>query len=148
MKVSFSKLLMDNSSLWKKDVGLENYEKHEIIYRSIYTTHCYFTVALHNKGMYSNSLKQIYIYRIYIYTQSIQTTSQHIQNINLKAVAVYTLNVKIINKKAHFFQKIVIYVTTDWVSFEVKTNVHIFPKSTGIVITVCLGITKCFQNNI
>lgn len=37
-------------------------------------------------------------------------------------------------------------MATNWVTLEVKVDVHVFAKSTGIVIAVCLGITKGLQN--
>ena len=37
-------------------------------------------------------------------------------------------------------------MSTDRISFEVKVNVHVFSKSTGVIIPVCPCIAKTLQN--
>lgn len=43
-------------------------------------------------------------------------------------------------------QEVILDVAPGWIPLEVKVNVHVFPKPTGVVIPVCLGITKCFHD--
>ena len=47
---------------------------------------------------------------------------------------------------SRFLQQIVANVTTDWVTLEIKGDVHVFAKSAGIIVPVRLSITKCFHN--
>ena len=42
-----------------------------------------------------------------------------------------------------FFQEVVVDVTPNRVTFEVKVDVHVLSKSRGIVVSVCLGVSKC-----
>ena len=39
-------------------------------------------------------------------------------------------------------------MTPHWISFEVKVDIHIFAKSTRIIISVGFRIAKCLQYNI
>ena len=47
-----------------------------------------------------------------------------------------------IDCKSYLFQQVVIYVSTDRVSFEIKINIHVFAKSTGVIISICFSISK------
>lgn len=49
---------------------------------------------------------------------------------------------------ARFFQKIIRNVTTDWITFEVEIDVHIFSETRRIVVSVSLCIAKSFQYRI
>ena len=46
--------------------------------------------------------------------------------------------------KFYLFQQIIVDMSTNRISFEIKVDVHIFPKPTRVVISVCFGITKGF----
>lgn len=39
-------------------------------------------------------------------------------------------------------------MASNWITFEVKVDVHVFAESTGVIIPVCLGIAESLQNNI
>ena len=43
---------------------------------------------------------------------------------------------------SHLFQEVVLNVTSSWVTLEVKVNIHVLAKPTGVIIPVGLGITK------
>ena len=43
---------------------------------------------------------------------------------------------------SHLFQEVVLNVTSSWVTLEVKVNIHVLAKPTGIIVPVGLGITK------
>lgn len=45
-------------------------------------------------------------------------------------------------------QQIIVDVTANWISFEVKVNVHILSEPRRIVISVRFSITESFQNSI
>ena len=44
---------------------------------------------------------------------------------------------------SRLFQEVVVDVPTNWITFEVKVDVHVLPKSRGIVVSVCLGVSEC-----
>lgn len=46
----------------------------------------------------------------------------------------------------NLLKKVVVNVSTQRIAFKVKVNVHVFAKTTRIVISNCLGIAKSFQN--
>ena len=48
----------------------------------------------------------------------------------------------------YLFQEIVEYMSTYWITLEVKINVHVFSKSAGIVISGCSGISKTLKDSI
>ena len=39
-------------------------------------------------------------------------------------------------------------MTSYWISLEVKIDVHVFAKATGVIISVCFRIAKCFQDDV
>ena len=41
------------------------------------------------------------------------------------------------------FEEVVVDVTPNRIPFEVKVDVHVLPKSRGIVVSVCLGVSEC-----
>lgn len=49
---------------------------------------------------------------------------------------------------ARFFKQIIRYNSSDWVAFMIELNVHVFAKSTAVVIAIRFGIAKRFQNGI
>ena len=44
---------------------------------------------------------------------------------------------------SRLFQEVVVDVPTNRITFEVKVDVHVLPKSRGIVVSVCLGVSEC-----
>ena len=42
-----------------------------------------------------------------------------------------------------FLQEVVVDVTPNRVTFEVKVDVHVLSKSRGIVVSICLGVSEC-----
>jgi len=46
----------------------------------------------------------------------------------------------------NLFQEVIVDMSSDWIAFEVKVDVHVLPESTRIVISICLGVSKGFQN--
>ena len=43
-------------------------------------------------------------------------------------------------------KKIIVDMTSNRVTFEIKVDVHVFSKSGGIVIAICLGVPESLQN--
>jgi hypothetical protein len=46
----------------------------------------------------------------------------------------------------YFFKQIVVDVTADRVSFEIEVDVHVFAKTTRVVIAVGLGVAERLKN--
>lgn len=46
----------------------------------------------------------------------------------------------------HLFQEVVLDVASGRVSLEVKVNIHVLAKPTGIIIPIGLGISKCLHD--
>ena len=44
------------------------------------------------------------------------------------------------------FQEVVVYVSSHWVSLEVKIDVHVLAKSGGVVISIRLGVSERLQD--
>lgn len=47
-----------------------------------------------------------------------------------------------------FLKKIIGYNSSNWIGFVIEFDVHVFSKSTGIIIPVRFSISKSFQNRI
>jgi len=48
----------------------------------------------------------------------------------------------------NLFQQIVTDVSADWITLEVKVDVHVFTEATGVIIAVCLGVTERLQDTV
>ena len=46
----------------------------------------------------------------------------------------------------NLFQKVIKYMSTHWIAFKIKVNIHVLSKSTGVVISVGSCIAKTLQN--
>lgn len=46
----------------------------------------------------------------------------------------------------HLFQQIIVHTTADRFSVKIEVNVHVFSKTTTVIITIRLGTAKTFQN--
>lgn len=46
----------------------------------------------------------------------------------------------------HLFQEVVLDVASGRVSLEVKVNIHVLAKPTGIIIPIGLGVSKCLHD--
>lgn len=44
-----------------------------------------------------------------------------------------------------FFEKIISHVAADWVSLEIKIDIHVLSETRRIVVSICLGIAERFQ---
>ena len=49
----------------------------------------------------------------------------------------------LLGNDSRLFQEVVVDVTPNRITFEVKVDVHVLPKSRGIVVSVCLGVSEC-----
>ena len=49
----------------------------------------------------------------------------------------------LLGNDSRLFQEVVVDVPTNRITFEVKVDVHVLPKSRGIVVSVCLGVSEC-----
>lgn len=58
------------------------------------------------------------------------------------------MNDKNFKARGHLLQQVVVDMPPDRVPFEVKVDVHVLSKPTGIIISVRLGVTKSFEDDI
>ena len=58
----------------------------------------------------------------------------------------YRLNVPNTERVIYLLQEIVVNVSPNRVSFEVKVDVHVLPESTRVVISVGFGIAESFKD--
>ena len=50
------------------------------------------------------------------------------------------------NLASDFFEQVVVDVATDRIALEIEIDVHVFAKTTRIVVSIRLGISKCLKN--
>jgi hypothetical protein len=49
---------------------------------------------------------------------------------------------------SYFFKQVVVDVTTDWITLEIEVDIHVFAKTTRVVISVGLRVAERFKNTV
>jgi len=53
---------------------------------------------------------------------------------------------RLLQNDSWLFEQIIRDISTDWVSFEVEIDIHVFTEARWIVVPVGFGIPECFQD--
>lgn len=52
------------------------------------------------------------------------------------------------NFEMYLFEEVIVDMASNWISFEIEVDVHVFAKATRIVISVRLRITERFKDSV